>query len=473
MREALSSCLSCDKHGYLYNCRKYLSTPQNKAKIVLKKIFQKTSNQRIRTTFTKVKILEGKKVYSVSEVNYFAKQNLEQMVFWVEGEVSSVKKNPNWNFYYLDLKDQRAILPCILDGYLLKDFEDEVIGQKLLIYGYLSIYEPTGRYQLRIQSIQKLGVGYIQKQLEELIKKLKSEGLFDERHKKLIPIYPKRVCVVTSYGSDAWQDFKTHTQDKFPIIELYSADVRVQGPRSASQLAKILPIVDRGRYDVVVITRGGGSLEDLAAFSDEIVARTIFSMKTPTVVAIGHEANESLAEWVADRRASTPTDAANIVAAGYLGLLSNLQNFKKSLKSFANYYFSVNFQKLDYLHFSLNQLKISFKDLPHRLTTVRESLRRHEKILISDAHKQIQAIYQQLKKGITTSIKNQTQRLAELEHALSLLTPQNTLERGYSITTDKDGKILRSVNPVVVNDIIGVKLFDGSLTSKVLGKRRK
>ena len=214
-----------------------------------------------------MKVINGKKVYSVSEVNYFAKQTLEAMPFWVEGEITSFKKNPNWSFYYFDLKDEKAILPCILDSNLLNNFESGIIGQRVLVYGYLTIYEPTGKYQLRVKTLQTLGEGYFQKLLEELIKKLKTEGLFNPEHKKPIPAYPKRVCIVTSYGSDAWNDFKAHTVDKFPIVELYTADVRVQGPESTSQLLRVLPIVDRDNYDVIVITRGGGSLEDLAAFN--------------------------------------------------------------------------------------------------------------------------------------------------------------------------------------------------------------
>ncbi len=245
-----------------------------------------------------------RKIYSVSEVNYFAKETLEQMELWVEGEVTTFKENPNWRFFYLDLKDDNALLPCVADGSVFANFDGpELVGQKILAFGFLSLYEPRGQYQFKIKSIEAIGEGILAKKLEQLIKKLKGEGLFDEQYKKEIPAYPKKVCVVTSAGSDAWNDFKRHTVDKFPIIDLRTTDVRVQGIKSVPQLLAVLPKVDRGGFDVVIITRGGGSLEDLAAFNDEGVARAIFKMKTPTVVAIGHEANESPAASVADRRA--------------------------------------------------------------------------------------------------------------------------------------------------------------------------
>lgn len=418
-----------------------------------------------------MKTEKDRKIYSVSEVNYFAKQTLEQMELWVEGEVTTFRKNPNWRFYYLDLKDDNALLPCVADGSVFNQYnESQLVGQKILAYGFLSLYEPRGQYQFKIKRIEAVGEGVLQKKLEELIKKLKGEGLFDQQYKKEIPLYPKKICVVTSKGSDAWNDFKHHTVDKFPIINLTTVDVRVQGIKSVPQLLAILPKVDKQDFDVVVITRGGGSLEDLAAFNDESVARTIFKMKTPTVVAIGHEANESLAEWVADRRASTPTDAANIITSGYVQILEKLEFARMRLKSRADYFFSTNFQKLDYNFRELLQMKSYFKDLPHRLAVLRQSLKHHQKYLITDAAVKIADLSKDLQKGIAQVLQNQTQKLPSLEKSLRILSPENTLYRGYSITTDSKGRVIKSTSAVVLGDIIGVKLARGSLTSLVKSK---
>src|SRR3990167_8091159 len=396
-----------------------------------------------------MKVVEGKKIYTISEVNYFAKQTLEQMTFWVEGEISSFRKNPNWNFYYLDLKDESAVLPCIAEEFIVGGLKGEITGQRILAYGNLSLYEPFGKYQFRILTIEAVGEGFLQKQLDELIKKLKNEGLFEKKHKKIIPKYPKKICIVTSVGSDAYNDFVRHTTHKFPAIKLSAADVRVQGKEAIPSLLKVLPQVDKKGFDAVVITRGGGSIEDLAAFNDEGVARMIFSLKTPTVVAIGHESNESLSEWVADVRASTPTDAANIISAGYQSLLESLEQLGLRLKSNSAYYFSTNFQRLDHIFYKFSRTKIGFRDLQNRLDE----------------------LFKRLKKDSHTFMENRSRILANLSKSLLLLSPQNTLSRGYSISTNKKGEILKSIKSVVVGELVGVKLADGSLRSKVVSKQ--
>lgn len=416
---------------------------------------------------------KDRKIYTVSEVNYFAKETLEQMELWVEGEITTFKQNPNWRFFYLDLKDDNALLPCVADGSVFDEYSgQELVGQKILAYGFLSLYEARGQYQFKIKRIEAVGEGVLQKKLEDLIKKLKGEGLFDADHKKEIPLYPKKVCVVTSEGSDAWNDFKRHTVGKFPIIDLVTVDVRVQGSKSIPELLKVLPKVDKMGFDVVVITRGGGSLEDLAAFNDEAVARAIYVMKTPTVVAIGHEANESLAEWVADRRASTPTDAATIVTAGYVQILEKLQYLSIRLRLRADYFFSANFQRLDYNFHRLLQTQSYFKDLPHRLQTLAASLAHHQRYLVTDAFAKIADLAQVLQKEAIFMVKNHAQKLDQLEKSLIILSPQNTLARGYSITTDSAGRVVKSADAVVVGAMIGVKLARGRITSQVQSKNK-
>lgn len=416
-------------------------------------------------------LIDGKQVYSVSEVNYFAKQTLEQLELWVVGEITTFKKNPNWRFFYLDLKDQSALLPCIADGSVFRDMDEDLTGQKILAYGFLSLYEARGQYQFKIQKVEAVGEGILQKQLEELIKKLKGEGLFDAEHKKEIPVYPKKVCIVTSSGSDAWNDFTRHTIEKFPIIELTTVDVRVQGVKSVPQLLEILPKVDKKNFDVIVITRGGGSLEDLAAFNDEAVARLIYAMKTPTIVAIGHEANESLAEWVADRRASTPTDAANIVTQGYTQVLESLNHYKLRMISKLNYFSSSYFQRLDGNYRRLLHMKTYYKDLPHILYSYGQKLRQNEKLLITDAFEKLDVLGAQIGKSARINLNYKEQALREFQKALHLLSPESTLARGYSIVSGTNGKVIKSISTIVVEDVVGVKLRDGSFTAVVKNKK--
>jgi len=415
-------------------------------------------------------LIDGKQVYSVSEVNYAAKETLEQLEVWVMGEVSQVQQNPNWYYNYIKLIDENSVLPAICTREVLATVAELVPGQKVMVYGFPTILNRKGEFKFKILRIEAAGEGLLQKQLEELIKKLKGEGLFDPQHKKEIPLYPRKVCLVTSYGSDAWNDFKRHTIDKFPIIELYTKDVRVQGSQSIPQLLKVLPNVDKLGFDVIVITRGGGSLEDLAAFNDEKVARTIFALKTPAVVAIGHEANESLAEWVADKRASTPTDAASIVTFGYNQVLEKLESQRERLILKSNWFFTDNFQRLDQNFRQLLHMKSYFKDLPHKLAYLGKTLYHSRQSIIGNSQTLLGDLDTNLKKNFRTLYVGNLQTLESIGKSIRLLSPENTLARGYAIAKDKSGKVLRSAKGVVVGDAVGVKLVDGTLTTIVESK---
>lgn len=392
--------------------------------------------------------INGKKVFSPTEVNYFAKTRLEEMSFWVEGEVSECEQISSYSFFKLNLKDDKVILPCVTSGEVLKQKPSELVGKIVQVYGNLTLWESRGHYQFRIYQLVESRQGIFQKNLEELIKKLMAEGLFDEKHKKELPLYPKRICVVTSNKSAAWNDFKRHSVDKFPILELYTADVRVQGARSIPNLLKILPIVDKNNFDVIIITCGGGSLEDLAAFNNEEVARAIWQMTTPTIVAIGHEHNQSLAEWTSDKRASTPTDAANIVVSGYLNLSEKLNSYNRFLSSKLDHKLVANIQNLSFLHAKLIRARDMFARLP---TTLDELAVR-------------------MQKEIKIRLEKQKQKLESLNITLTLLSPENTLLRGYAIATNENGHIIRSINSTVVGDKVGVKLADGSMQTRVQAK---
>ncbi|MEK9146903.1 MAG: exodeoxyribonuclease VII large subunit [Patescibacteria group bacterium] len=419
-----------------------------------------------------MKQVKNRKIYTVSEVNHFAKQTLEQMVFWVEGEISSFEENPAWFNSFFTLSDDSNSLPCFLKPNLLQNVGKPYEGKKVMVYGRLTLFRKN-QYKLEAYSIEEAGVGILQKKFEELYKKLKSEGLFDEKNKKPIPTLPKKVCVVTSEGSAGWNDFKSHTIDIFSIIELYTADVRVEGPRAVAQLQDILPKIDKMGFDVIVITRGGGASETLLeVFNDERVTRTIFNMETPKIVAVGHELNVSLAELVADRRASTPTDAANIVTSGYREIQQKLDHYQFRLKTSLDRLFRETAQILDSVYFRLKLAKNTFKDMPYRLQVIRESLKRHEKHLIIDASTRVNELAKQIQKGFLFQIQSQNQKLQSLNRSLALLSWKNTLDRGYSIATDFQGKIIRTIANVVVGSTIGVRLSDGNLKSVVKSKSK-
>ncbi len=418
-----------------------------------------------------VKQIAAKQVFSVSEVNAIASETLELLTFWVEGEVSSVQTNPNWYYSYINLKDDQNFLPCFLEPALLNS-KQIAVGQKILVFGMLTLFKKN-EYKMRIFRIEDVSDGTLQKEFEVLYKKLKKQGLFDEKYKKPIPLYPEKVCLITSLGSAGWNDFKVHTVDKFPIIGLYSVNVRVEGPQAVQKLLNVLAKIDAFGFDVAVITRGGGASEALMeVFNSESLVRAIFKVKTPTIVAVGHEVNTALAELVADRRASTPTDAANLVTQGYTHILEKLVNLRYLVRARANYFFSANFQKLNHYYLNFGKSKIVFKDFPIRLEKLNDHLKQSEKVLIENSGEKLFDLYNKLNREKRQIMATNFQRLDSILGKLLILSPQNTLKRGYSITTDNKGRIIRSVDPVVVGSDIKVKLFDGSLISKVLLKKK-
>src|SRR3989344_122101 len=417
-----------------------------------------------------MRLQDSRQIYSISEINNFAKQTLEQIELWVEGEISSFEENPSWFNSFITLADDTSLLACFLKPPAIEKIKDQIIGKHVIAYGRLTLFRKN-QYKLEIFSIEQTGEGILQKRFENLYKKLKTEGLFDQKHKKAIPQYPKKVCIITSNGSAGWNDFKHHTVDKFPIIELITADVRVEGERAITQLLEIIPKIDQMGFDIIVITRGGGASETLLeVFNDETIARTIFKMKTPKIIAIGHEVNTSLSELVADCRASTPTDAANIVTQGYSKISDKLSYFNLRFNSSRNRLFSENGQLIDSIYFRLNQIENKFKNLPHRLNTLKESLKRHEKHLIADVDTSLNRIQRKIKAEARLFLLNIGRKLEAKKRDLNLLSPMNTLERGYSITYDEKGRIVTTVENIVVGSTIGVRLSDGSLKSVVKSK---
>src|SRR3989344_6862442 len=277
-------------------------------------------------------------VYSVSEINRIARETLEHMSFWIEGEVCNFAyKEGRYRYIYFSLKDTESeyLLPCRAEPDYAHSldfpFKD---GTRVLMYGNLTLYEREGKYQFASNIIELFGESILQKRLEELKKKLQKEGLFSDKHKVPLPEYPIRIGVVTSIKGTgaAWFDFKTHSIDKYPFMEIVVHDVFVQGNYAVQDICRALKRLDDMNLDVLVITRGGGSFEDLMAFNSEKVARAIFSCSTPTLSAVGHEKDITISDLVADIRASTPTDAAHKLVVNYPIFFEKVDNLYIKIK---------------------------------------------------------------------------------------------------------------------------------------------
>ncbi len=417
-----------------------------------------------------MKIQEGQEIYTIAEVNQSAKLLLEEMILWVEGEISQVQKDPKWFNTFITLKDEGNVLACFMESARFSALPEIKVGDKIIAFGNLTLFKKN-EYKFKIITIKQNGDGVLQQQFQKLYEKLKKEGLFEESRKKDLPKYPKKICVVTSMGSAGWHDFKTISADKYPLIELFTFDTTVSGPKAIGQLVKKLPIVDTKGFDVIAITRGGGDEASLLeVFNDEQVVRTISKMKTPTVVAIGHEINITLSELAADKRASTPTDAANIIVQSYSNLEEKLENINFYLNSKFKRVLSENQQVLDSFYLRFTQTKVSFRELPHRLKAAESYLENSKKRLIIDGQDKTQQIKDQMFKNAYFLMQTKGQAEKSLYKSLEILSPQNTLERGYSITYNENGQIVTSVNLVEPQSTIDVKLRDGKIKAKVKSK---
>lgn len=421
-----------------------------------------------------MKIVDEKNVYSVTEVNAFARRTLEQINFWVEGELSSFSgHDTRYRYIYFDLKDPKTgfKLPCILEPetFLSQNHELEN-GKMVLVLGTLTLWEKEAKLQMHIFKIQPYGEGFLLAELEKLKSKLAGLGYFDEERKQKIPAYPVNVAVITSQASDAWYDFKKHSTEKFQVIKLTLFDVNVQGEKSSPQIVKALKKADLMNFDAIAIIRGGGSQEDLAAFNSENVANTIFKAKTPIIVGVGHEKDITIASLVADQAASTPTDAAKTITENFIKLEQKLTELElRTSRAYKNKLLST-LQDLDMILNKLISIKEKYSHLPSKLNTLRASL-------VANANKISNYNQINLKKHKSTlsivwrNLYNQNELvLKNYHHKLMLVTPANILKRGYSISTNLEGVIIKDVAAVVAGEKIRVKLARGILSTKILTK---
>ena len=422
-----------------------------------------------------MKIVEGKSVYSVSEVNSFARRTLEQMNFWVEGELSSFKGyNSRYRYLYFDLKDPQTgfKLPCVFEPetYLSLNYQFED-GMKVLALGVLTLWEKEAKFQLHVVKMQEFGEGFLLAELEKLKLKLQKKGYFDDANKKKLPLYPVNVAVITSKVSDAWQDFQEHSQERFKTVKLDLFDVMVQGNRSAPQIIKAIQKADSKKYDVICIIRGGGSIEDLASYNDENLARTIFQAKTPILVGVGHEKDVTIASLVADVSASTPTDAAKIITENFLKLDSSLTNLISRVTFALKNKIAGASQQLDFIYQQLVNTKMKYSQVPQKLAFLKKSLTSLTTDLIKENLLALARNSDSLIQSWKIMLNKQTVALEGYQHKLLLVSPQNVLNRGYSITTTISGKVLKDAQFIDIGQKLKVKLAKGQLNTKVMEKK--
>lgn len=432
-------------------------------------------------------------VLSVSQLNRKAKQLLETHLplLWVEGELSNVSQ-PSSGHWYFTLKDEQAQVRCAMfrNRNMLVRFAPRQ-GQQVLIRARVSLYEGRGDYQLIVEHMEEAGFGALQRAFEALKLKLANEGLFDDAYKQPLPSLPKHIAVITSPTGAAIRDVLSVLNRRFPAIPVTVIPVAVQGKEAAPQIVRAIDLANRaGLFDVVILARGGGSLEDLWPFNEESVARAIHASELPIVSAVGHEVDFTIADFVADLRAPTPSAAAELLVpdaedwletfAGYEILLQEtierkLQSLKQRLEWLRTRLrhpgerLQQQAQRLDGLelrlvravdhqllrcHTRLNTLVLRQKPLQPRLR-------------INQLNQQVSQHHATLVKNMQRHLRAQQQRLTEAARLLQTVSPLNTLQRGYAIATDSHHKVITNSSQVAPGDSINARLAEGELQCRV------
>lgn len=413
----------------------------------------------------------SREIFTVSELTKEIKTLLETgfETVWVRGEISSFKV-PSSGHFYFNLKDETALLACVMfrfkNQYLKFDLKD---GLEVICGGRITLYEPRGNYQLLIEVIEPLGLGALQLQFEQLKEKLEREGLFSPAHKKPIPTLPQKIALITSPTGAAIRDMLQILNRRFSNLEILLLPVSVQGEKAAPEIVAAIQKVNQlAEHDVIILGRGGGSLEDLWAFNEEVVARAIFNSEIPIVSAVGHEIDFTIADFVADLRAPTPSAAAELVVKNKADLKNLLLNQIQRIRQ--TYLKCIHSQKNLLLELSgrLIDPRRKLADWRLRLSDLQERL--HYTLLqnIKKARTSFEKLSPSLKVYIERCLEREKQDLRRLTSLLQSLSPLAILERGYSISEKtRDRKIIRYSHEVVVGDQLKVQLHQGNLICEV------
>ncbi len=367
----------------------------------------------------------------------------------IVGEISNFTNHYKTGHLYFTLKDEGALVKAVMfRAYTEKLNFVPKENMKVLVYGRISVFPRDGVYQLYAEDMEQFGVGDLYLRFEELKKKLSALGMFDEAHKKDLPRYPKRIGIVTSPEAAAVADMKNILTRRYPLCEIHIYPALVQGPGAPSELCDgIIHFDNDPDCDCIIIGRGGGSIEDLWAFNDETLARTIFACKTPVISAVGHETDFTICDFVADRRAPTPSAAAEIAVPDMQDLRRQLGMISSSLKARMGEIIGYKRQHLQRL-----SERRSLKSPMYYVDSKQE--------LLLSAEKRISAAFENV-------YSNKANRLSVVSSKLTALNPMAVLSRGYAAVFDSDGKVINSVSSLKKDDDIIFKVSDGEAKAKI------
>ena len=392
------------------------------------------------------------KPISVTDLNKYIKEKIAQDEVLnnvlVKGEISNYKRHYTGHLYFT-LKDENSLIKCIMfkNSTMNLKFEPRD-GMKVMVLGTVSVFERDGVYQIYCKAMQEDGMGSLYKAYEELKAKLEKEGLFDVSHKKRIPMFPKCIGVLTSNTGAVIRDIINVSTRRNPNGYIKLLPVPVQGEGAAEKIADAIKIMNEKKLaDVIIVARGGGSLEDLWPFNEEVVARAIYDSELPVISAVGHETDFTIADFVADLRAPTPSAAAELA-------VPNITDIKLKLESYNNRYKLALKKKVEFMRLRYEKCMNSrvFKDPMQKI---------NEKYMLVDIK------IKSIQNSIINIYKDKKNYMMKNIAKLDALSPLKTLTRGYSLI-ELDGKIVKSVNELKKDDEINIRLVDGNSKAKVL-----
>lgn len=391
-------------------------------------------------------------VYSVSQINLYIKRMFSEDFVLnnlsIKGEVSNCKYHTSGHIYF-SLKDESGVIACVMfagnrSGLKFKMEE----GQKVIVTGSINVYERDGRYQMYAKEISLEGDGDLYKKFEELKTRLEEMGMFSSQYKKEIPRYAMNIGVITAKTGAVIQDIVNITKRRNPYVNLYLYQALVQGEGAAESISGAIREMDKMGMDIIIVGRGGGSIEDLWAFNEELTARAVFECETPIISAVGHETDTTIVDFVADLRAPTPSAAAEIAVFDYAAFVKSLDDYKYTLNKLV----SIN------LEFKKNRLE--------NLRTKLKFLSPANQIL--QKRQYVDDLSEKLRNSIANKTKDRRHELLLSCEKLKGLSPLNKLGNGYAFVTDRFNSPVSESDKVVADDVLNIRLRDGIIKSRVM-----